>query len=443
MPKFDLSNAADFSRITGQTLTDVNAFFGGRNPNEWDIKEAKYNGIPFHVFESKKYVVQDPSQDSIGGINPQSIGRQETITWEGALSQVEDVTGRRKVKYQFPYRDGQTTDDLGRKPFSFTVDAVIFGPRYIEGFRALINEFDKPTPGKLTHPIRGDIICAVDDINYIHRHDSRKSVEMQIVFIEHNFTIGDLRQKTDSSVKSALSAALSVFSAIDRAISAVEIALLLPRAIKNRIQSLLAAYKGATGRSLTSMNVTFNRNRGGQIGIGSDSSVIDNSVDIPSLLPVNLGGTRLPDGSILEDNFVVVRSVSDPFNSIPVDIVNRTVAQLALASADIQKQVSNLWSQAAEIIREIDDNGASLELYETTLSIRETAVMVQQVYDTGIASSSSLVADYKVPRLMSLREVAFENGISVDRVEELSLLNPEILSNNYIEPGVIVKVPTI
>lgn len=401
MPRFDLSNAADFSRLTQQSLGDAASLFGLSDPREWDILEGSYNDVVFHVFESK-------------------------VDWEGALSSIVDSGGRRKVAYKFPYRDGQTTDDLGRSPGSFDLDIVLFGQNYMQGFRQLIAEFDKPTPGKLIHPVRGEITCVVDRFDITHSSDQRKALGLRVTFIEHNFTIGDIRELEDSSVKAALAAALAVFKVVDTAINRVEAAQLLVRGAKNRINALLASYKTNTGRTLTIMNQTFNA-RGG-------------SADIPALLPVNRGGTSSPDGTVSDDNFVVVRSVSDPFNSVPVeDLTEETI--VAIAVIEIEKRVIRLRENAAAIITDIQDSGASLELFDTVIDLRQSVTLVQDVLEKGVSSSNARILDYTVPRLMSIREIAYENGIGVERVQEIDLLNPQLLSVNFIEKDTVVKVP--
>lgn len=401
MPKFDISNAADFSRITQQGIGATSALFGGRDPAEWDIVEASYNNVVFHVFETKQM-------------------------WEGALPRVTDQGGRRKVKYQYPYRDGQTTDDLGRKPGSFDMEIVIHGNRYMLGFQALLREFDKPTPGKLIHPVRGEIMCAVEDFIVTHESASRKTVQMRVTFIEHNFTIGNIRQLRDSTVKGALAAALNIFKIIDDAIVKIEAATLLVRAVKNTLNQLLGTYKSTNAGTLTQMNATFNAKGG--------------SADIPSLLPTNQGGTRNGDGSVTTDNFVVVRSPSDPFNSVPVDTLSEDVL-LATAVNNLTKQVVARRAELAQILNTIYANGGALELYDTIIELRTTAVLLQEVLERGAASSNARVIDYTVPRLMSLREAAFLNGIPANRVQELDLLNPFLLSTNFIDAGVVLKVP--
>lgn len=401
MSRFDLSNATDFSRLTQQSLGDIVRLVDGRDPSQWDILEGSYNGIVFHVFQTK-------------------------VDWQGAVSRIQDGAGRRKVKYQFPYRDGQTTDDLGRRAGSFQMEILIHGLRYMRGFTALMAEFDKPTPGTLIHPIRGQINVAVDDVQISYSSEQRKAVLLNVTFIEHNFTIGNLSDLKDSSVKGALSRALDVFKTIDAAIRKVEQVQPFTRGVKNRINSFLNVLKQDNAKVLTQMNQTFN------LGAGSS--------DIPSLVPVNQGGTRASDGTLSNEYFQVVRSVSDPFNNVPVEAVSASTAQ-ALAVIQIKNDIESLRAQTAATIREIETAGGSLEMFDEIIGLRQTVVLVQDVFELGVSSSNARVVDYTVPRLMTLREIAFENGISPQRVQELDLLNPELLSTNFVEAGTVLKVP--
>ena len=86
MSKLDLNKPLDFARATMGDLGAVLQTFTGQDAGDWDIQEASYNNVVFHVFASKQI-------------------------YNGAISQINDSGGRRKVKYQFPYQDGQTTDD--------------------------------------------------------------------------------------------------------------------------------------------------------------------------------------------------------------------------------------------------------------------------------------------------------------------------------------------
>jgi prophage DNA circulation protein len=192
----DLAKNADFALATGSGISTVANLFG-RDPSEWDIEEASYNAVVFHVFKSK-------------------------VDWGGAVPSIRDRGGRRIVRFAFPYRDGGTTDDLGRTAETFDVEAVLYGDNYTSGLRALFAELQKPQPGLLVHPVRGVVECKMLDYELTHSHDQRKAVTLRITFVEHNFTLAEYGKPiTTKNFKSLLSDVLRVFTAIQNAVNKV------------------------------------------------------------------------------------------------------------------------------------------------------------------------------------------------------------------------------
>lgn len=399
MSRFDLSNSSDFSRVTQQSLGEAVRIIDGRDISQWDIQEASYNGVVFHVFRSKQ-------------------------PWQGALARVSDVAGRRKVKYMFPYEDGQTTDDLGRRPSSFSMEIVLFGRNYFQGFQRLLTEFNKPQPGDLVHPVRGQVKVAVEDVQIVHQSDQRKAVLLTVTFIEHTFSVGTVGTIADKNINKTLSDALKYLTLLDQANRRLESSGIASQALKNRLTSFVAVFSSETASILADINRSYN-----------DPEAIN---DYPSLVPTNEGGNRLPDGTLADDTFLTVASPNDPFQNAPL-LQSSTTS--ALASVDIQKKISTSRETATALINEINDNGLALEQYETVLEVRQVTVLVQNAFESGVASSNAQVIDYTTPRVMSLREVAFENGLSVNRVREIDLLNPTLTSTNFIEKGTVLRVP--
>lgn len=403
MGKFDLNNAADFAKVTLSDAAGLLGFLTGKAPEDWDIQEGSYNGVIFHVFKSKS-------------------------DWDGALASIVDTGGRRKAKFRFPYVDGQTTDDLGRLGESFELDILIHGSRYINGLQALMAELNKPTPGELVHPVRGKIKCGMEHVQILHSNDKRKAVALRLTLIEHSFTLGGFGSKKDASVKGALAQALDAIQSIQNAITNVQGAIIFASDIKASFVALLNDFKSGYSSMLGKINTTYNR--GG-------------SVDMPALLPVNNGGTLNSDGSVSQSNFPSVVSPSDPFANVPISNITAATAT-AVATSSLIKEANALRDDLTVIVDGLaaSANGVgSLEFYDDILALKETAILLQNALEKGIASSESSLIAYVVPRVMSLREVAFLNGVDVDRVYDLEVLNPQLLSTNQIEPGVELLVP--
>lgn len=417
MSNLDLGNALDFARATLSGASTILQQFG-RDPAEWDIVEAAY-------------------LSDFGGVNSQNASDSAYVIfhvfkskspYQAALDKVQDTGGRRKAKYMFPYQDGQTTDDLGRMPEEFQLSCLIHGPRYLEGFNRLMQELQKPGPGTLIHPVRGRVKVAFINHQITHTHEKSQAVEINLTFTEHSFSLnGPLRDPKSAGVKSALASALEAFAKIDEILAKVEGAVIFVRTLKNNIETLLNALKGNYAKTLTNLNLTYNP--------GS-------SADIPGLLPINNGGIG-DDGSIV-NTFPVTTSPSDPFASVPIADIESSTASSAIATETLKKEVNARRDEINTIISTISSGAGgagSLEFYDEILLLKVIGINLQEVLERGVASSKASVIEYKTPRIMSIREIAFANGVSPDRSIEIDLLNPELESVNQIEKGTTVKVP--
>lgn len=407
MSGLDLGNPKDFAKATqgafGATAGVLALFSGGIE--DWDIQEASYvsnssaergkDPIVFHVFESK--------QD-----------------YQGALSEVQDTGGRRKVTYLFPYRDGQTTDDLGRDAETFSLSVVLHGPRYLSAYKKLFRELNKPEPGILIHPVRGPLECVLDDFTITHKSETRQAMTISLNFMEHNFTIGDLSSVSeDPTVKSSLSRALQIFEDVNNAIANVRGALIFAQEVKNALGDALDAYSAAYAEILNKMNVTFN---GG------------GSVDIPSLIPLNEGGST-------SDNFIITQSPNDPFANVPVEQLNPDTIG-AITTLQLEKETNQRREDLNAILEIYKETPESeLEFFEDIKNLKASAIALEEVLESGKASSRTKIINYEIPKVMSIREAIYRNGVSLDRLSEVEILNPNLESVNFIEEGTVLRIP--
>jgi hypothetical protein len=402
MPITDLNKPLDFARATLGNAGGLLSLFQ-RDPKLWDIYEAEYNKVVFHVFSTKQQ-------------------------WGGALSRVTDRGGRRKVKYMFPYKDGQTTDDLGRKPGSFVFEIVLHGANYQVALEKLLTEFNDPVPGNLWHPIWGEMTVSAEDWEITFESAARKAAALKVTFIEHNFTMGEFTSDLDSTTKGAIAKALAIFQKIDNAIVTLRGLVLFANNVKSAIETLLAQYKTKNAIALQKMNRTFNNNT---------------SSDIPSLLPTNLGGTGAVGGT-----FPTVTSPSDPFASVPVADL-KPGASAPSTVEELAKIVNQLREDVGAIIEKIETSpvvtgagtSGALAMYDDIVALKQTAVLMQAVLETGIASSQARTINYTTPRLQTIREVAYANGLKPDDGDRIALLNPSLLSLNFIAKGTVLKIP--
>lgn len=412
MSNFNLNNAVDFARATMGNVSEVIGLFSdiGEKVTEWDIQEGAYTGgrqgarkILFHIFK------KDENVDK---------------TYGAGLSQIRDAGGRRKVKYTFPYKDGQTTNDLGRSPLAFDVDVVIHGRDYKLAWQQLLAEMNDPVPGTLTHPIFGDIRCAMETYETVHSSDKRKAMVIRVTFTEHNYVYADPEDLSRETTKEAVNKSLDFFSKAEATIAKISALANLPNAVKERLTAILESYTANFATTLAQVNATFSNSQ---------------TPDIPILIPVPDGGSRDDDGTVVNPNFPVV---SDSQSSIPVDTIS--TASLALAVNDLTKKVNTLRAEVTSMIESFQEAMSglgALEFYEDILNMRQSAIDIQKALELGAASSKATIIEYEVPRTMSAREIAFINGLSVDQINEIDILNPSLESLNLITKGTVVRVP--
>lgn len=416
----DLNKVTDFQKLVMSPTANILLQLAGLDPSKWDISEASYRSgnsttdVLFHVFISKS-------------------------TYSAGLAKVSDKGGRRKVKYLYPYRDGQTTDDLGQKPYTYEFDAMIHGQNYHEGLSALLDQFGDPTPGTLTHPVYGETDVVIEDWEIVHEHASRQAVQLKLTFTDHSFDIGQSFQLGGKStfLKRALNAALGAFALIDAAVTVFTGSLLLANTLRALFTNAMNDYKAHYANNLLQINNAFNQPKGNQSGR-------DVSTDLPSIVPVSQGGNLNPNGTLASPKSRVSISPNDPFANVPLSSL-RSSTITAIATQQAINNVNQLRAEADSIIKQIkaaNDGTGSLDFFDTINSIKQTVILMQTALETGLRSSRQVIVKYTTPRLMSVREIAFANNIPLDNVTEIEILNPSLQSLNYVVKGTVVQVPT-
>lgn len=400
MGSLNLNNAADFAKLTLSTASNALLQLAGLSTEEWDIQESAYGHpqndadplVLFHVFKS-------------------------SVPFNAAVSQVTDNAGRRKVPFVFPYTDGQTTDDLGRKAEAFEFDVLFHGPNYLDAYLNFLNELQDPRPGSLVHPVRGRVRVVAHEWTTTHQSQSRQAAIMKVSFWEHNFDVTFARdtEQNKSNIKSALSNALSFVGKIAAVVTQVEGAIAIAQSARAFIAAAITAYNDLFQSNLQGLNQAFNE---------------DSPDALPGLLPANDG----------VDSFPIV-STGDPFTQVNQTLLNpSTTATLQAQQAiDQIKFLRQQLSASIALFQSVPDG--ELVFYDAILDLKKSGIAIQEALEVGLQSSRSRIINYKVPRVMSLREVAFLNGLLPDRAVELELLNPSLLSTNHIEKDTAIKVP--
>jgi hypothetical protein len=304
----------------------------------------------------------------------------------------------------------------------FEIECLFHGPRYKTALSQFLQILNQEKPGELQHPVRGILRVVPETWRITHSHEQKMAAAVSVTFFEQTFEIGGLRFQGQDTAKSALTKALSALSTIDNVITNIIGAGLFARSLVNQINEGLTEYKNRFGSNLQTINLTFN---------------IRGSSDIPGLVPSNQGGT----GGTQQNTFPTSRSPFDSFTQV----VEAQATSVAVAVNRIVRDVASLRTFLSKQITLIEKGAGgqgALEFHSDIVSLKNTAILLQNALEAGIASSRARTYEYVTPRIMSLREVAFAVGLSVSRVIELDQLNPQLDSVNCIPKGTAVQVTT-
>jgi prophage DNA circulation protein len=111
----------------------------------------------------------------------------QEASFRGAVFHVERSTGgfgRRAVEHVYPGKDLPYTEDMGRKPRSFTLEAYVVGPEYKQQTDALMGALEEAGPGKLVHPWLGTMDVIGFPSTVTHSTGAFGYVQLSLVFKE-------------------------------------------------------------------------------------------------------------------------------------------------------------------------------------------------------------------------------------------------------------------
>lgn len=405
MSNLNLGTASGFAKATLSSAqngisgaSSVLNQIAGLNNEKWDIEESAYGHDPkklvvFHVFKS-------------------------VLDYNGAVDQVEDTISRRVVPFKFPYKDGQTTEDLGREGETIDFNILIFGQNYYQAYTTLLKEFNNPAPATLLHPVRGPMTVKFHEARVVHKSSERQAVAIHAKFVEHTFDVSF--KSSVPTTKSLLAKAVGFISSINGVLTAVQSNLAAFSVIQKSLSTSVSGYQSTYTQALVALNTTFNS--------GS-------STDLPSLLPTNQGNST---------SFPTAVAPNDPFAGTKSQDISALQSPV-LSASQARDQVSSVRATLSQLISDMEAaaNGqGALIFYDQILTLRESGIALQQALELGIQTSNASVKNFTTPSVMSVREVCFENGITPDRSQELITLNPSLLSANLIPVGTILLVPT-
>jgi prophage DNA circulation protein len=145
----------------------------------------------------------------------QATFRGVPFSVEGA----ESSYGRRAVVHEYPLRDRPFVEDLGRKARTFTLEAYVWGPFYMQARDALMSALEQGGSGRLVHPYLGERTVTVTDFKKRESTSEGGMVRFTINFVEAGDLAfpsvqDDTARQVDQAADNALLEAQARFAAV-------------------------------------------------------------------------------------------------------------------------------------------------------------------------------------------------------------------------------------
>lgn len=355
-----------------------------------------------------------------------------------AIDSITDGGGRRLAIYEYPYIDGQAVQDLGRKGEKFTMNIKFFGDNYQILFKEFIESVTRSNQkGTLNHPVRGSFTCRFLEWEFVHRGDEWNAVTIKATWIEDNTDqINNLNifDSVNALLRRGLSVLSSVSSTITTALSAAVALKSLPSQLENNLFASLKSTISLCSQLLGKLAATYSsdaqfkslfahaKSSGSALNVNSGTVGATSGVPSGNLPPVYQVGFSQSDQASIDSN------ISDFTNSSQI-----TPQQAVYLCNQARKTISAAITLAELLLGN--------DAFSIILQYRILANQMQSTTQGAVTNAQAQVKVYTVPFAMSLRTVAYLNGLVVDRITDIDALNPFLGSLNYVLPGTLLTIP--
>jgi prophage DNA circulation protein len=406
-----------------------------------------------------------------------------------------DGAQRDVQRHQYPYVNGEDTEDLGRDGIQSDMLVVFWGPDYEKKLQELVAVLEEPGPGELIHPIYGSIpLAQLLDYTIDHDADNTDSCRVSLQFLHTKpgspFFVRSLpaqqaavsRQYKDdgigagveawakrvkdmtslsgitgrlNSMRSTMSRVLSAIRSVTNGTSTVLDLIDFPRAFASDLSSGLSGLIDLRGFSRESRVSDWKSVK----SVFNDVVLLPVSVsngDLPAsfagggvasapVAPTPGGGqvdaTRpIPIAS--EDlkpiEAVVKVQVAGELIETAGDILGQEAERPTLSPADIETIVNDVRDAVQTAIdahREIYPIDESRPIAEP---LKSAALAIQEI-GAAIIETRPPLGRHTVAAPTNLHLLAFHLYGDYRRAEELSRLNPRLRNPNDLQVGDIIN----
>lgn len=422
------------------------------------------------------------------------------MAWEDALLdasfrgakfdcvRTRDAAQHDVARFAYPYRDGEDTDDLGRRARDISITAVFFGDDYELRMRVFVKVLDARGPGELIHPVFGSIKVQVLDYDVEHDADSPDAATVTVRMIEtttsNPFFVQELpAQKAAAAGQlagGASSKGIDLFSKAMAEIKAAKAGLATLNALRSVVtgtlgglRSMVTGFIGTTldfidfprafASDLTGMLTNLVDLRSFDVGvISSDWKSVVGQLDYVVRLPASVasgtvtsyGDTGTGSGSDSGSGVGVADSKpipADPVHVATVDAVVKVAVAttLATAAAGILQDEANEPTLSPQEVEAINNDvrdriELAVEATRDLYPVEQARPVIQALRDTAAAVQDAAVAVIDARPPLRQRTVEVPGNLHLvahrwygdyTRAAELLRLNPTLRNPNNLQAG--------
>lgn len=396
---------------------------------EWkNLTNGSFKGFNFHVAL--------PSGDQIQGISSEEISLE-----------------RRLQVIKRPLVDGAKVNDYGRDAEQYTAEIHFHGENWLEQFRQFRAVLDQGMPGTLILPTKEEAVQAYfQKMTRTADASGGNHLVVRCTWIEHNEQAdtgtaqkanlsaakADLDGKIDTALgilqnNPLLSAVRAMESGISVARQAANTVLTLTEGVRNRIKQLdaniqgtLSLVKEATDEIVSIFQSGVNSaainpfaNDTGSAASGAVATTSATGYDPET-------GQRIADFTEPDVPPPPPSPIAKPAIAPDVSVSTRSLDTDSGIKMFSSSAMAQMKADAAELV-----DHASGRTDDVSQAVTDVINSLQDVVSTVTLQGATLVV---VPLEMSLAEVLFQNGISLDRLMEFYQKN-SFLSDPMVVPA--------
>jgi prophage DNA circulation protein len=355
------------------------------------------------------------------------------------VNSIETTAGRKTAVHEYPDKNINFVEDMGRATKEFSIDAYLIGKRYLEDKSALTAALEREGPGVLVHPYYGRVMVQLIGVARIRESKDEGGVAVvTMVFSESEEPLAqpseldtlaaliDAVNATIEGVKSGFAAAFDLFQAakniVDDVAAAINDATVTLETVKSKGKSALdfknqiANLRNNTSALMASADDLFESFR----------AIFTGDVEL-SAVSENLKMAIWKDNeSITEPNMVALRdmvqrmAVLGAVNSIPnVTFSNKDQAEEIMTALVL--------AMDSIMVKIVDAGAVDNELYDQFYLL--SAATIRDIQDRSI--TLPVLLNFTMPATWPALCLAYDLYEDVDRAEEI------IEANNIRHPGFV------